>query len=323
MPPTPPTASTTPHAPAGGAPATRIAVMGAGAVGCFYGALLARAGHEVVLIGRPQHVQAVREQGLRLEMQGFDGHLRVEADTDAAAVRGASLVLFTVKSTDTETAAAQLAPHLSPDAVLLSMQNGVDNAERLRAALPAHEVAATVVYVATGMAGPGHVRHFGRNELVLEPGRRSEAVAQLLREAGIPTEVSDDVRGALWAKLVINCAYNALSAITQMPYGRLAQGEGVPAALDDVVAECLAVAAADGVQVPGDLHAAVRRIASTMPGQVSSTAQDVARGKPSEIDHLNGYVLRRGAALGIPTPVNRLLHALVKLLEGRCAVTTA
>ena len=318
-----PATPSTPHALPGGAAATRIAVMGAGAVGCFYGALLARAGHEVVLIGRPQHVQAMREHGLRLDMEGVDQHLRVQADTDAAAVRGASLVLFTVKSTDTETAAAQLAPHLAPDALLLSMQNGVDNAERLRAALPAHEVAATVVYVATGMVGPGHVRHFGRNELVMEPGRRGQAVAQLLRGAGIPTEISDNVRGALWAKLVINCAYNALSAITQMPYGRLAQGEGVLAALDDVVAECLAVAAADGVQVPGDLQAAVRRIAETMPGQVSSTAQDLARGKPSEIDHLNGYVLRRGAALGIPTPVNRLLHALVKLLEARPPLTTA
>jgi 2-dehydropantoate 2-reductase len=313
-----PSESTAPQGP--GTPptaATRIAVMGAGAVGSFYGALLKRAGHEVVLIGRPTHVQAVRAQGLRLEMQGFDQRLPMAADTDPAAVRGASLVLFCVKSTDTEAAAAQLAPHLAPGVLLLSLQNGVDNAERLRAALPAHEVAATVVYVATGMAGPGHVRHYGRNELVMEPSRRGAAVAQLLREAGVPTEISDNVRGALWAKLIINCAYNALSAITQLPYGRLVQGEGVREAIGDVVAEGLAVATADGVHIPGDVQAAVRRIAETMPGQVSSTAQDLARGKPSEIDHLNGYVLRRGAALGIPTPANRMLHALVKLLEAR------
>ena len=304
-------------APAQPAPRMKIAVMGAGAVGCFYGALLARAGHEVVLIGRPAHVQAVERDGLRLEMQGFDQRLRVAASTEAAAVQGAGLVLFCVKSTDTETAAAQLRPHLAPGALLLSLQNGVDNAERLRAVLPAHEVAATVVYVATGMAGPGHVRHHGRNELVMERSRQGEAVARLLNAAGVPTELSDDVRGALWAKLIVNCAYNALSAITQLPYGRLAQGVGVNEMLRDVVAECLAVARADGVQVPGDPDAAVRRIAETMPSQVSSTAQDLARGKRSEIDHLNGYVLRRGQALGVPTPANRVLHALVKLLEDK------
>ncbi|NML18366.1 ketopantoate reductase family protein [Azohydromonas caseinilytica] len=295
----------------------KVAVMGAGAVGCFYGALLARAGHEVVLIGRPLHVQAIERDGLRLEMQGFDQRLRLAASTEASAAQGANLVLFCVKSTDTETAAAQLRAHLAPGALLLSMQNGVDNAERLRAVLPDHEVAATVVYVATGMAGPGHVRHHGRNELVMEPSHNGEAVARLLNAAGVPTTISGNVRGALWAKLIVNCAYNALSAITQLPYGRLAQGEGVPDMLDDVVDECLAVARADGVEVTGDPHAAVRLIAQTMPTQLSSTAQDVARGKRSEIDHLNGYVLRRGQTLGLATPVNRALHALVKLLEDK------
>jgi 2-dehydropantoate 2-reductase len=129
--------------------------------------------------------------------------------------------------------------------------------------------------------------------------------------------VSDNVIGALWAKLVVNCAYNALSAITQLPYGRMVQGEGVPAVMRDVVDECLAVAGAVGVEVPRDLLQAVPRIAETMPGQFSSTAQDLARGKPTEIDHLNGFVVRKGDALGVPTPANRVLLALVKLLEER------
>ena len=224
------------------------------------------------------------------------------------------LVLFCVKSTDTESAAAQLRPHLEPDAMLLTLQNGVDNAQRLRALLP-QVVAAAVVYVATEMAGPGHIRHHGRGELVIEPSSGSIAVQQMLIAAGVPTEISDNVRGALWAKLILNCAYNALSAIARLPYGRLVQGEGVNDVMRDVVAECLAVARADGVQVPGDVDAAVRRIAQTMPTQYSSTAQDLARGKRSEIDHLNGLVVCRGEALGVPTPVNRVLHALVKLLE--------
>jgi len=296
----------------------KIAVMGAGAVGCYYGGMLARAGHEVVLIGRPQHVEAIRRDGLLLDTQAFQAHVRLAASTEADAVRDAELVLFCVKSTETESAAAAMRPHLERDALILTLQNGVDNATRLQAALP-QEVAATVVYVATEMAGPGHVKHHGRGELVIAPSTRSADIARMLIAAGVPAEISDNVTGALWAKLILNCAYNALSAITQLPYGRLVQGEGVQAVLADVVRECLAVAEAGGVTVPGDPWAAVRRIAETMPGQFSSTAQDLARGKRSEIDHLNGYVLRQGEALGIPTPLNRVLHTLVKLIEMRSA----
>ncbi len=297
----------------------KVAVMGAGAVGCYYGAMLARAGHEVVLIGRPAHVEAVRARGLRLEAQSFDEHVPLAASNEPDAVRGADLVLFCVKSTDTEAAAAQIAPHLAPGALVLTLQNGVDNDERARSVLRSHEVAAAVVYVATGMAGPGHVKHNGRGELVIAPSARGEEVAQALRAAGVPTEISDNVRGALWAKLVLNCAYNALSAITQLPYGVLVSNEGVPGVLRDVVAECLAVARAEGVTIPGDIDAAVAGIARTMPAQFSSTAQDLARGKRSEIDHLNGFVLRRGEALGVPVPANRLLWTLVRLLEDKPA----
>ena len=295
-----------------------IAVMGAGAVGCYYGALLARAGHAVTLIGRPAHVQAVREQGLRLQTAVLDVQVPLDASTEPAAVQGADVVLFCVKSSDSEDAARQIRPHLAPGALVLTLQNGVDNDERVRAVLDGGTpVAAAVVYVATAMAGPGHVQHHGRGELVIAPSARSEAVARQFGAAGIPTQISDNVRGALWAKLVLNCAYNALSALSQQPYGRLVQAPGVADVIADTVAECLAVARADGVTIPGDVDAAVRGIAATMPGQYSSTAQDLARGKPSEIDHLNGYVVKRGAALGVPTPLNRALQVLVKLAEAR------
>ena len=306
----------------------KIAVMGAGAVGCYYGGMLARdarAGHDVTLIARQAHVDAIEREGLLLDTQTFKARVPMHASTEASAVAGASLVLFCVKSTDTESTAELIRPHLMPGALLLTLQNGVDNADRLQVALPEHEVAAAVVYVATEMAGPGHVRHNGRGELVIAASRRSEDIAAVLAAAGIPTEVSDNVPGALWAKLILNCAYNALSAITQMPYGRLvggadgAGGDGVRAVMRDVVEECLAIATASGVTVPGDVWVAVERIAQTMPSQFSSTAQDLARGKRSEIDHLNGHVVSRGDALGIPVPANRVLHALVKLLEGRAA----
>ncbi|MBV7426597.1 MULTISPECIES: ketopantoate reductase family protein [unclassified Acidovorax] len=297
-------------------PLLRIAVMGAGAVGCYYGALLARAGHPVTLIGRPAHVQAVRERGLRLQTAVLDVQVPLAASTEASAVLGADVVLFCVKSSDSEDAARGMRPHLAPGALVLTLQNGVDNDERVRAVLGASTpVAAAVVYVATAMGGPGHVVHHGRGELVIAPSPRSGEAARQLTAAGIPTQVSDNVRGALWAKLVLNSAYNALSALSQQPYGPLVQVPGVTQVIADIVAECLAVAAADGVTIAGDVQAAVRGIAATMPGQFSSTAQDLARGKPTEIDHLNGYVVRRGAALGVPTPLNHALLVLVKLAE--------
>ena len=295
----------------------KVAVMGAGAVGCYYGGMLARAGHPVVLIGRPQHVDAVVRAGLHMETKSFDEHVRLQASTEAAAVQGAGLVLFCVKSTDTEAAGAQLRSHLSPDALVLCLQNGVDNADRLRTVLPPRQVAAAVVYVASEMAGPGHVKHHGRGELVIESSSASPAVARALIGAGVPTEISDNVRGALWLKLIINCAYNALSAITQRPYGEVVRGDGVKDTMWELVDECLAVAKAEGVSVSGDAHAAVRDIALTMPSQYSSTAQDLARGKKTEIDYLNGLVVRRGGALGVATPANRVLWALVKLLESK------
>ena len=252
-----------------------------------------------------------------METKTFDEAVHLHASTEASAVQGADLVLFCVKSTDTETAGAQMLSYLSPNALVLTLQNGVDNAERLRTVLPAHTVAAAVVYVATEMAGAGHVKHHGRVDLVIEPTAASATVAQALIAAGVPTEISDNVRGALWLKLILNCAYNAVSAITQLPYGKTAVGEGVQDVMRDVVAECLAVAHAEGVQVAGNVDAAVRMIFDTMPGQFSSTAQDLARGKTSEIDYLNGLIVRRGAALGIATPANRVLWSLVKLLESK------
>ena len=294
----------------------KIAVMGAGAVGCYYGGLLARAGHPVTLIGRAAHVAAIQSGGLRLETRSFDERVAVAASTEALAAANAELVLCCVKSTDTEEAAALLAPQLAPGAVVLSLQNGVDNAARLQAKL-AQPVITAVVYVGTEMAGPGHVRHHGRGELVLGAAPRSEELAALLSAAGIPTTVTANVDGELWGKLILNCAYNALSAITQLPYGVLRRSEGVEDVLRDVTAECLAVASAAGIAVPGDAWEAVERIARTVPGQFSSTAQDLARGRRSEIDHLNGVVVRQGERLGVPTPVNRVLHTLVKAIESK------
>ncbi|MBE7246822.1 MAG: ketopantoate reductase family protein [Actinomycetospora chiangmaiensis] len=291
-----------------------VSVVGAGAVGCYYGFLLARAGHAVTLIGRPALVEAVHSDGLVLESAAGTDTVPVRATAEGAGVAGADLVLVCVKSGDTEAAGAMIAPHLAPGATILSLQNGVDNAERLGGVL-GRPVVPVAVYVATAMAGPGRVRHNGRGDLILGASETSDRIARAFTAAGIPTTMSERALDALWGKLIMNCAYNALSALTQLPYGRLVQGEGVVASMTDVVQECAAVAAAAGVSVPSDIFDSVMALSVAMADQRSSTAQDLARGRPSEIDHLNGYVVRQGAALGVPTPANRMLHTLVKLAE--------
>ena len=293
----------------------KIAIMGAGAVGSYYGGLLARTGHAVTLIGRAGHVAAVERDGLRLQTLAFDERVPVRASSDPAAVAGADWVLCCVKSNDTEVAAAAIAPCLHEKTLVLSLQNGIDNAERLQALLPRHPVQPVLVYAAVELAGPGHLRHHGRGELVIGAGPDSEAIATTFADAGVPVQVLPDLRAAQWSKLVVNCAYNALSAISRLPYGRMIQGAGIEATMHAAVDECLAVARAEGIHLPADLWLQVRTLADAMPTQQSSTAQDLARGRRSEIDQLNGHVVRRGEALGVPTPVNRTLHALVRLLE--------
>lgn len=297
----------------------KIAVMGAGAVGGYFGAMLARHGHDVVLIGRPQHVAAIRDNGgLKLDSKAFTGVVPIKAATDPVGVEGADLVLFCVKSGDTESAGRSMAPFLKDTATILSLQNGVDNPARLQPLLR-QAVVPAAVYVATEMGGPGHVIHHGRGDLVIGASAASESIAAQFSAAAIPTKVSDRVVDQLWAKLVINCAYNALSAVAQLPYGRLFDVDGVREVMRNVVEECAAVADALDVALPNDMYASTVALVTSMPKQYSSTAQDVARGRPSEIDFLNGYVVRKGAELNIPTPVNLTLHSMVKLKELRPA----
>jgi 2-dehydropantoate 2-reductase len=304
----------------------KVAVMGAGAVGSFYGAMLARAGHTVTLVGRPAHVQAIQRDRLQLEMGGQRHAVAVDASSDAAALAGADLVLCCVKSGDTEAAALQMAPHLQPGTLLMSLQNGVDNAATLARHLPCR-VVPTVVYVAVALGGPGVVRHFGRGDLAIGamPGGTQssvpqwptlQAVVDFFAGAQVPVRIVPDVAVELWAKLLVNCAYNAISALAQMPYARLAARDDIRALQQDIVHEVIAVAAASGVSLPLQASLdAVTKIAAGMPQQLSSTAQDMARRKASEIDHLNGFIARRGRELGVPAPVNQTLHALVKLVE--------
>ncbi len=304
----------------------RIAVMGAGAVGCYFGGMLARAGAPVTMIGRSQHVEAMSRNGIFLDSIHFQQQIPISATTEVGAAREAEIVLLCVKTLDTEDAAKSLAPHLTSGALVVSLQNGVDNVERIRAAAKIDAIPA-VVYVAAEMTAPGRVKHTGRGDLIIgnlsehtrqEDHRRHELenVSALFTRAGVPCRISENIEGELWIKLIINCAYNAISALSRARYGLVVSNPWTHELMKKVVEESLAVANAAGVRMPDiDLLAATWKLAEAMPNATSSTAQDIARGKRTEIDSLNGYVARRGAELGIATPANQTLHALVKLLE--------
>ena len=197
------------------------------------------------------------------------------------------------------------------------MQNGVDNVQRIRSASGIAAIP-SVVYVAAAMSGPGRIKHSGRGDLVL--GRTEEDAAQRVADcfsrAGVPCRISENIDGDLWAKLVWNCAGNAITALGRASYGQIAKSESALQIFLAAANETMAVARAAGIALPSvDLANANVKLARDLGNATSSTAQDVQRGKRTEIDSLNGYVVRRGAELNVPTPVNSTLTALVKLLD--------
>lgn len=298
----------------------RVAVVGPGAVGGYFGGMMAHAGAPVVFIARPAFVAAVAPNGLYLDTIHFKKSVSVAASSDFAAVADAELVLFCVKTVDNADAARALEPHLAKGATVVSLQNGVDNAEQIRAVLSV-DVLPAVVYVAASVPAPGQVKQIARGDLIVgPPGQRARDVAEVFERAQIPCRVSANIEGELWIKLVLNCALNAISALGQARYGRIAESEDARKLLESVVREVLAVATAAGIVVPGldtveQAMQAVVKLATAMRQVWSSTAQDIGRGKLTEIDSLNGYIARRGTSLGVATPVNQTLATLVRLLE--------
>jgi len=296
----------------------RVAVLGAGAVGCFFGGMLARAGVPVTLIGRARHVDAINANGLFLEGLCFQEHIRIPASTDVSMAHDAEIILFCVKTVDTEPAAKLL----RSEAVIVSLQNGVDNVARIRASTGIEAIPA-VVYVGAAMTAPGHVKHSGRGDLVIGDvwrnahlRERLPGIAQMFERAEVPCRVSENVEGELWTKMIINCAYNAISALGRAKYSALVRDPLTRDLMKQVTEEAIAVARADGVHLPDtDLMEAVWKIGDALAGATSSTAQDIARGSRTEIDSLNGYIVRRGVELNVPTPANQTLHALIKLRE--------
>lgn len=300
----------------------KVAVVGAGAVGGYFGGMLARAGASVVMIGRAAFVDAVRRRGLFLDTLRFEEHVALEASEQVAAARDAEVVLFCVKTVSNADASRGLKPFLRPGAIVVSMQNGVDNVEQIRSA-SGIEALPSVVYVAASVPEPGHIKHVGRGDLVVGPRTENTArVAALFERAEVPCRISENIEGDLWAKLIGNCGLNAISALGKTKYGSIGMSADARKLVYEVVTEVTAVAKAAGVQLgpleqPQAAAEMALKIASQMTEALSSTAQDLFRGKRTEIDSLNGFIARRGSELGMATPVNHALYTLVKLAEGR------
>jgi len=303
-------------------PWPKIAVVGAGAVGGYFGGMLARAGAPVTLIGRAPFAAAVNANGLLLDTLHFKERVRAQVSDQPEAVRGADLVLFCVKTIDNAATARTIAPLLAPGATVVCMQNGVDNADQLRAAANIDAISA-VIYIGAFVPEPGTVKHGGRGDLVIGPrNARTEKISALFERAQVPCRISDNIEGELWTKLTWNCALNAISALGHARYGEIAASPEAKKIVANLVTEFLAVARASKIHLPDfdnpqNAINGAYKVAETLATVYSSTAQDLQRGKRTEIDSLNGYIARRGAELGVPTPVNQALATLVKLAESK------
>jgi 2-dehydropantoate 2-reductase len=305
----------------------KIAVVGAGAVGCYYGGIMARNGFDVTLIARASHADAINKNGLQLESKKLEsGSIKVAATTEPSGIQGADLVLFCVKTGDTEATAQQIKPFLDQQATVVLLQNGVDNLRRIKTHIE-NPVIPSVVYVATSMGGPGVLVHAGAGTLVIgkpvESAGDDRITPELLEkvsatfEAGdVECPVANDIDAVLWGKLAINCAFNAISAVGQANYATILDTPVSLASMRASIEEVAAVANASNVTLDADkTFETILRAGNAMRPATSSTAQDLARGRKTEIDELNGFIARRGEELGVPTPVNQVLHALVKLRE--------
>ena len=301
----------------------KIYILGAGAVGCYFGGMLARAGHDVTLIGRSGRVQAINEFGLEMDCKSFQELVSIRASDDLSVLEDADLVLLSVKSLDTEKTIKAIASIVPSHAVILSLQNGVANVD-IATQWISNSVYAAVVYVATGMLGQRTMKHHGRGELyvgTLQPAKEWDqenlaAICKLFEGAGVPCSIAQHIKKDMWLKFLVNCTYNAISGIGQITYGEMVRVPEIIQQIEHITEEFLAVARAEGVFISeAEALEANTLIASTMVTQRSSTAQDLARGKKTEIDFLNGHILELGKKHGIPVPYNASIYALVKMLE--------
>jgi 2-dehydropantoate 2-reductase len=303
----------------------KIHILGAGSLGCAIGGTLAVGGSDVTLIARSrEHVDAVNARGLVLrDADGGERVVRLAAATDARGLSPAELVIVLVKSFHTEAAIDGYKQAVGQDTIVMSLQNGLGHEEVLANAVGHERLLAGKTYVGGVFLAPGVVRAGvpGKLTLIGEPGggitQRVRRVAAEFERAGLKTTASDNISGVIWDKLLVNTATGALSAITRLAYGPLYAVPELEATAIAAVAEAMAVARAKGVTLSIEEPVNAWRLAGAGlgPDFKASMLQSLEKGSVTEIDFINGAVVREGERLGVPTPVNRTLVACVKGIE--------
>jgi 2-dehydropantoate 2-reductase len=297
----------------------RIAIVAAGAVGGYYGGLLARSGENVVALARSAHLAAIQANGLRVEGAGGDFTVRLAASDDAAALGVAEIVLFAVKLYQAAEAARAAAPLFGPGTLGISLMNGMGGPELIADALPGATILGGCTYVGTVIAAPGLIRclftspiTFGAPRDAAACARAADFAARCAR-AGFEARMSDDIRAALWGKLIGLSTHAALTAASRLPAGPLYRDPDVMAVVAALIEEGIAVAAANGVSLPADIEETwLARFRGFPAGAYASMYQDIAKGGPMEVDGFSGHIVREGRRLGIPTPHHAALYAVLK-----------
>jgi 2-dehydropantoate 2-reductase len=301
----------------------KISMIGAGAMGSLFGGRLSGAGHTVVLYDVfKEHVEKIQRDGLAIE-DAATGEIvisRPAASTDPASVRGSDVLVIFVKSTATEQAAREFAPLAPKETIVLTLQNGLGNEAIIQKHFGAGRTAAGVTSQGATFLGPGLIRHAGKGatHIAMADGRSEKLrdLAAALTGAGFETVVEKDVKGLVWSKLVINVGINALTALTSRTNGGLLESEEIKAIMADLVAEAVTVAKARAIRFTyDDPLATVYDVASKTGANRSSMLQDFDKGRQTEIDFMNGAIVRDAAELGISAPVNRTITRLIKALE--------
>jgi 2-dehydropantoate 2-reductase len=298
----------------------RVAVMGSGGTGGFFGGLLARSGEDVTFVARGPHLEAIRARGLTVRSARVgDFRVAAPATDDPASVGPVDLVLFCVKAYDTEAAAARMRPLVGARTVILSVQNGIDSAERIGRVVGPGHVLGGLAAVSSVVEAPGVIHHRAGPDLIRlgeldgQASARVAAIAEAFRRAGIQAEVPADIRVALWEKFVLICGLSGLTALTRLPLGAVLACAETRDLLAGTMDEVEAVGRAEGVALPpacaGRILAFFERSDPTIRG---SLYYDLAAGRRLEIDTLNGTVVRLGRTRGVPTPLNFVIHAALK-----------
>ncbi|BCV24481.1 ketopantoate reductase family protein [Gelria sp. Kuro-4] len=300
----------------------RIAVVGAGAMGCIFGGTMSEAGHEVTLIDVwAEHVNALNARGLRLTGVSGDRTIPVHAVTSPAGLPVQDVVIVFVKSAFTETAVRQAAALIGPETTVLTLQNGLGNADKIGAIVGAEKVVAGVTSHGGTMLGPGEVRHAGRGETVLGELRggltpRLERLAAAFTAAGLEARAVENVDSLVWSKLLVNVGINAVTAVLRVANGELPKHEATRELVRLAVEEGARVAAAKGIKlIHADPVANCLKVAELTGPNLSSMHQDVRAKRRTEVDVINGAIVAEGEKLGIPTPVNKVLTNLIKAIE--------